>query len=94
MPLLVTQEEATIAERLEGIDEPEPLDAEVFQNPVDGKQMVADHEEEITTVPLPPEGIGERELPQIEFRNPAGQTSGKSNRRHKKQERFGHYIYL
>ena len=98
-PLLVTQEEATITDPLDGIDEPEPLDVEVFQNPVDGKQMVA--EEEITTAPVPPEVMGEPDLPQIEFpelpqiesRNPADQPSRKSNRRHKKPERFGHNIY-
>ena len=85
---------------LDGIDEPEPLDVEVFQNPVDGKQMVA--EEEITPAPVPPEVMGEPDLPQIEFpelppqiesRNPADQPSRKSNRRHKKPERFGHNIY-
>ena len=41
----------------------------------------------------PPEGIGEPELPQIEFQNPADQSSRKSNRRHKKPERFKHNIY-
>ena len=60
--------------------------------------MVA--EEEITTAPVPPEVMGEPDLPQIEFpelpqiesRNPADQPSRKSNRRHKKPERFGHNI--
>ena len=35
-----TQQKATITEPPEGVDEPEPLEVEVFQNPVDGKQMV------------------------------------------------------
>ena len=92
-PSLLTQEEATTTEPLEGNDEPEPLEVEVFRNrPVT--------EEETTTLTEPaPEGITEPQLLPVECRNPAGQhyekvqPSRKSNRRHKKPERFGHNIY-
>ena len=55
----------------------------------------------INGLPVPPEGNGEPELPQIEFPelpqieflNLADQPSRKSNRKHKKPERFGHNIY-
>ena len=55
----------------------------------------------INGLPVPPEGIGEPELPQIEFPelpqteflNLADQPSRKSNRKHRKPERFGHNIY-
>ena len=77
-----TQQKATITEPPEGVDEPEPLEGEVFRNPVDGKQVVTEEE----TPAEPPEL-------QVEFRNLAVQPTRKSNRSQKKPERFGHNIY-
>ena len=76
-----TQQKATITEPPESVDEPEPLEVEVFRSPVDGNQVVTEEE---TTVEPP-------EL-QVEF-DPAVQPTRKSNRSHKKPERFGHNIY-
>ena len=63
-----TQRKATITEPPEGVDEPEPLEVEVFRNPVDGKQVVTEEE---TTVE-PAKGIDEL---QVEFRNPMVQSN-------------------